>query len=151
MALENNQLRIDHHNQLFDAGQTSYRLGENQFTNISAADFIDYFDQRAIDNDATSGYCSPWSGSIETPDAWDWRKTGEVGPVVNQGAIGSSIPFSVVDSVAGAFAMTEQFTPLSYNQVIDCHTAKGIDDTFNYVVTNGLESAADYGPSTSQW
>ena len=50
-----------------------------------------------------------------------------------QGAIGSSIPYTVVDSVEGSFALfnNQTLTKLSVNQINDCYKPVFIDDTFN--------------------
>ena len=50
-----------------------------------------------------------------------------------QGTVSSSVPYTVVDSVEGSFALfnNQTLTKLSVNQINDCYKPVFLDDTFN--------------------
>ena len=55
------------------------------------------------------------------PSSVDWRKTGAVTKVKDQGSCGSCYAFSAVGAIEGAYYMrTNKSVDLSVEQVVDC-------------------------------
>ena len=110
MSLVTNLARIEQHNQQFDNGSSAYRIGINQFVNLSEPEFtglfelidkpvegfvLDKFLTLFLSNNQKyiscrtffnkDDFCEKWEGEIETPDQFDWRDYNIVSSVVNQG------------------------------------------------------------------
>eukprot|EP00395_MALV-II_sp_L67-2_P000121 gene121-39_t len=92
------------------------------------------------------------------PDSYDWRTTGAVGPVKDQGQCGSCWSFSTIANVEGAYWLTsKKYESLSEQEVIDCDPVDhGCDgglpenaDDFLIDKKEGLERTADY-PYTAE-
>ena len=153
-ASEDLQKRIEEQNTKFFGGQSEYSAGQSDISDLTESDFINHFDTIVLSDEFTSA-CSDWSVTNQKiPSSFDWRKHGIVTPVVNQGLIGSSVPITVTQSIAGSYALQNdlKLTPLSVEQVVDCHnvTNPTLDDTFGYAVKCGLENDDDY-PISNKW
>ena len=59
---------------------------------------------------------------LATPDSYDWRPTGAVSPVRNQGSLGTCWIFSAAQNLEGQLAIKEQKNAswLSVEQVLEC-------------------------------
>jgi len=90
----------------------------------------------------------------KAPTVVDWRQTGGVSHVKDQGQCGSCWSFSSTGAVEGAvFIASNQSLSLSEQQLIDCSTNQGnqgcngglMDDAFQYIITSqGITTEADY-------
>jgi hypothetical protein len=122
----------------------------NQFSDLTSAEFAKL-------------YLSPFKSTRErtfttlpaaTATSVDWRTSGAVTPVKNQGQCGSCWSFSTTGSVEGAWKIAgNTLVSLSEQQLMDCSTAEGnqgcngglMDDAFKYIISNGgLDTEADY-------
>jgi len=145
---------IVHHNIEADLGLHSFRLGVNQFADMTNTEFR-----------AANGYNgelkteSPlpeftFSGVRDLPATVDWRTKGIVTDVKNQGQCGSCWAFSAIASLEGQHAnATGKLVSLSEQELVDCSTAEGnqgcngglMDQAFTYIQKNkGVDTEASY-------
>jgi len=138
------------HNAEYEQGLQTYTVGVNQFSDMTNAEFA-------------ATYFNPYNTTrmmnyVTLPEATaasvDWRTSGAVTPVKNQGQCGSCWSFSTTGAVEGAWKIKgNTLVSLSEQQLMDCSTAEGnqgcngglMDDAFKYIMKNGgLDSEADY-------
>jgi len=151
---QNNTVLIHEHNKLFHAGNSTFRLGENPFADMTAKEFAERY----------NGYkkkkvvSTPSSLSLEDmkdlPGHVDWRSKGYVTDIKNQQQCGSCWAFSATGSMEGAhFKKTGTLVSLSEQNLVDCSDPEGnmgcdgglMDQAFNYTVINkGVDTEASY-------
>jgi len=144
--------KIKHQNALNDAGLSGYRLGVNQFSDLSEEEF-----KKAVGLDRPLKHDMnrkdpPTLDTESVPSSIDWRTHGAVTPVKNQANCGSCWSFGTTGAVEGAvFVATGQLVSLSEKQLVDCSTQNDgcdgglIDWAMEYIVKNGgLDSEEDY-------
>nr|GME14554.1 ervatamin-B-like [Ipomoea batatas] len=137
------------------AGNLSYKLGINQFTDLTNEEFSStmFCDEKASPRPKPSKPASFLNVSLDQiPDHLDWREMGAVTDVKNQGATcgGSGWAFSVVASIEGIIEIrTGQLISLSEQQLIDCDVKnKGCnggnrDEAYQYIIGGGGGVAAE--------
>jgi cathepsin F len=87
-----------------------------------------------------------------SPDSWDWRNHGAVGPVKDQGDCGSCFSFSTVGNLEGLQAIKSgKIVQYSEQQIVDCDTNDGgcdggwMESAFEYIKeAGGIETEQDY-------
>ncbi|XP_014106542.1 PREDICTED: pro-cathepsin H isoform X2 [Pseudopodoces humilis] len=129
-----NKRRIEEHN----AGNHSFQMGLNQFSDLTFAEFKKLYLWSEPQNcSATKGNFLRSSGPY--PDSIDWRKKGNfVTPVKNQGACGSCWTFSTTGCLESAIAIaTGKLLSLAEQQLVDCAQAFN-----NHGCSGGLPSQA---------
>ncbi|KAM6388141.1 pro-cathepsin H isoform 2-T2 [Pluvialis apricaria] len=129
-----NKRQIDQHN----AGNHSFQMGLNQFSDLTFAEFKKLYLWREPQNcSATKGNFLRSSGPY--PDSIDWRKKGNyVTPVKNQGPCGSCWTFSTTGCLESAIAIaTGKLLSLAEQQLVDCAQAFN-----NHGCSGGLPSQA---------
>ncbi|KAH9524481.1 hypothetical protein Btru_054689 [Bulinus truncatus] len=150
---ESNILRIERHNILADRGVHSFRMGENQFTDMTNSEF------KAVVNgfkgsNKTSSHVRFVATQVEVPDTVDWRKEGYVTEVKDQGECGSCWAFSTTGALEGqTFKKTKKLISLSEQNLVDCSQSYGnngcqgglMDNAFKYIKENkGIDTEAAY-------
>jgi C1A family cysteine protease len=147
-----NLAKIQEHNELFEAGEESFRMAANKFADRTVEEFRDLF--TGLRRRSTSERAPEYQPSLkDVPDSVDWRKKGVVTAVKDQGMCGSCWAFSMVGAAesAGAIA-TGKLVSLSEQQVVDCSKnhnlgCNGGDPRDGYddiIKEGGFESEADY-------
>lgn len=130
---------IEKHN----AGNHSWKLGMNQFGDLTQKEFAKRNNQFQSQKNKTS-----IQTNVKKPSCTevDWVKQGAVLPVVNQGPCGSSPYYSATGAVAGRVAISGQpLYDLSIQEVIDCSGSFGNNGCeggmmtfeFEYIMSKG--------------
>lgn len=93
-------------------------------------------------------------------ESLDWVAKGAVTGIKDQGQCGSCWAFSTTGAIEGAEQIkTGNLTSLSEQQLMDCSTSQGnepgcggglMDYGFEYVMSNGIDSEADYNYTAMQ-
>ncbi|XP_028141607.1 procathepsin L [Diabrotica virgifera virgifera] len=148
-----NLQRIQCHNKRFEAGQSSYKLGVTEFTDLTSLEFLAKF--KPIKINASNNESNIQQHTIgDLPDEIDWREKGAVTEVKDQGALGACGAFSVTGAVEGAnLISTGTLISLSEKNLVDCIKTNSCDAdwitrAFEYIENKGIMSEDDY-PATS--
>ncbi|KVH98322.1 low-temperature-induced cysteine proteinase-like [Cynara cardunculus var. scolymus] len=145
---------IDDHN----SGDQTYKLGLNKFADLSNEEYRStYTGAKRIDakrklNNVKSDRYSPRSDDV-LPDFVDWRSSGAVAAVKDQGSCGSCWAFSTIGSVEAINQIvTGELITLSEQELVDCDTSYNegcnggyMDYAFEFIVKNGgIDTDTDY-------
>ncbi|XP_075132322.1 cathepsin K-like [Leptodactylus fuscus] len=151
--------KVQKHNQLADQGLSKYRMAMNKFADMTP-------EERASkkcflsNKKSTSQNYVPAQDYITTPNipkSIDWRDSGCVTPVKNQGLCGSCWAFATVGVFESHHCIkTKELVEFSEQQLVDCD---GVDQgccgglpeyAMAYVSRHGLMKAKDYEYSEKQ-
>jgi C1A family cysteine protease len=106
---------INEHN----AGNHTFTLGLNEFSDMTNEEFVSVMAQRFPDASNEARETVEVLGDV--PNDVDWRSKGIVNPVKNQGQCGSCWAFSATAAVEGFHAQkTGKLLSLSEQQIVDC-------------------------------
>ncbi|XP_053153606.1 procathepsin L-like [Hemicordylus capensis] len=154
---EKNLVMIEYHNQEASLGKHTYRMGMNQFGDLTQEEFTQQMngfhpDLASVPNGKVPVFHE--STTLETPKSLDWREHGYVTPVKNQGRCGSCWAFSATGALEALhFNKTGKLISLSEQNLLDCSWKQGnhgcqgglMDSAFQYVIDNkGINSECTY-------
>ncbi|CAF0974312.1 unnamed protein product [Adineta steineri] len=154
---ENNLKMIEEHNLQVDLGVHTYRLGMNQYGDLTVNEFVQKYsgvkgNMETKNSQVREVLVSNSNASL--PDSVDWRNQNVVEPVKDQGACGSCWAFSAAGAIESAYAIkTSTLVSLSEQQLVDCSRGDGnggcnggfTDDAFVYVINaGGIETESSY-------
>jgi len=138
----------------------NYTMGINQYTDLTSTEFeknvIHSGFMSATESSSLRGKskCSQYSyQQIKVPSSIDWRTSGAVTPVKDQGQCGSCWSFSATGAMEGAWSIsTGNLVSLSEEQLVDCSKRYGnlgcngglMDNAFQYATDNGMCVESDY-------
>jgi len=132
----------------------TFDVGINKFSDLSREEYVAFLKSGG----APSSECYNPDSLDDIDDAiptnLDWRTTGNVAPVSNEGQCGSVSYVNVANQVASVLSISTQIkpVPLSSQQMMDC-VKSGNDDgcsggdpwnLYTYIEEKGLETASSY-------
>ncbi|XP_071693085.1 cysteine proteinase COT44-like [Rutidosis leptorrhynchoides] len=149
---------IDDHN---SSGNRTYTVGLNQFADVTNDEYRSMF--LGTKPDVNRRIAKLQRGEISQryavqsndmlPVNVDWRKSGAVAPIKNQGTCGSCWAFSTVAAVEGINKIvTGDMVSLSEQELVDCDNRYNsgcnggeMDYAFQFIMSNGgIDTEADY-------
>lgn len=123
LIFKDNKELIDKHNERYAAGEESFEMGVNEFTDLQPKEFQELMLSSIVFDDLRSGrdYTFTPSKDVSIPSSIDWRSKGAVTGVKNQKKCGSCWAFSAIGTLEGQhFIKTRQLISLSEQNLVDC-------------------------------
>ncbi|XP_056153887.1 cathepsin S, ortholog 1 [Lampris incognitus] len=153
---EKNLDRVLRHNREASAGQHSFTMGLNHLADMTAEEVNERLNGLKVEDRAHFGnWTTKQSRDLSIPVSVDWRTTGLVSPVKNQGLCGSCWAFSSAGALEGQMKrQTGVLVPLSPQNLLDCSTTDGnhgcrggfISKSYSYIIRNGGIDSDNFYP-----
>lgn len=151
---EKNLNRIRHHNWEASLGVHTYTMGLNHLSDLTKEEMLKYCAPLRFPKDFKMTPTPLPARKEALPDSVDWRKSGLVTSVKDQGDCGSCWAFSTVGALEGLWAKTTgKLVDLSPQNLVDCSGKYGtmgcnggwMHDALQYVTDNqGIDSEESY-------
>lgn len=117
----NTKRTVDAHNEKFEAGEVSYEMGINQFSDLTQEELDMYTGYKKIEKDDEFKRFVTFEPKGVMAEEINWAQKGYVTPVKNQGHCGSCYSFSVTGVIEGQhFKKTGKLMSFSEQQIVDC-------------------------------
>ncbi|PSR87959.1 Cysteine proteinase [Actinidia chinensis var. chinensis] len=146
---------VDEHN----SENRSYKVGLNRFADLTNEEYRSMFLGTKTDSkrrfmkskSASRRYAVQDSDML--PESVDWRESGAVAPIKDQGSCGSCWAFSTVAAVEGVNQIaTGELIQLSEQELVDCDRTYDagcngglMDYAFEFIINNGgIDTEEDY-------
>ncbi|KAK3929872.1 Cathepsin L [Frankliniella fusca] len=152
-VFKENALRIAKHNERFDRGEVTFKVGYNQYADMHTHEITEKMNGYRMGQKKPSNN-TVFKAHLNRPSSEkvDWRSKGFVTPVKDQGGCGACWAFSTTGALEGQhFKKTGKLVSLSEQNLVDCSTANYgcggglMDDAFEYVrVNGGLDTEESY-------
>nr|ABN50361.2 cathepsin L [Fasciola hepatica] len=149
-----NVKHIQEHNLRHDLGLVTYKLGLNQFTDLTFEEFkAKYLIEIPRSSELLSRGIPYKANKLAVPESIDWRDYYYVTEVKNQGQCGSCWAFSTTGAVEGQFRKNERASAsFSEQQLVNCTRDFGnygcgggyVENAYEYLKHNGLETESYY-------
>lgn len=135
----------------------TFKLGLNRFADLTNQEYQKMYlgtrprAARRLSATKSDRYALRDGDSL--PESVDWRQSGAVGPVKDQGSCGSCWAFSTIAAVEGINQIkTGSLISLSEQELVDCDTSYNqgcngglMDYAFEFIINNGgIDSEEDY-------
>jgi len=148
----NNLMAIDQQNQRYDEGKSTFTMGVNQFADLTTQEFSETMNNyKSKPRDPAH---DQHISAQANPTSMDWRTSGCVIEVKDQGQCGSCWAFSAIGSTEFANCnVTKNNVSLSEQNVVDCSWSYGnrgcggglMNSAFEYMIDNkGVETEESY-------
>lgn len=151
--------RVRSHNTKYAAGESSYFLSLNRFSDLTTKEKSVVFGAKKPTRPIEDLSLPPPAPLASIPDSVDWRTQGKVTPIKDQGQCGSCWAFSAVGAMESIQAIANNFTwpqsgdNLGYSEMEvvsctpDCFGCQGgwPRSAYNFIAGNGgIDSEADW-------
>jgi len=161
VIFKQNYLKVVSHNTLLTEKhreEATFSLGMTKFMDQTPREFakthlnLDLTVMDKIKAKTSTNVLKAHMRQGEAPEAYDWRDSGVVSPVKNQGSCGSCWAFSAIGNIESQLALqTKTVVQLSEQELVDCDKGDdqgcngGLMETaFKYLETAGVVSEDDY-------
>lgn len=155
---EANLKLIERHNERYAAGEETFHMGVNQFTDLSSDEFRSLMLTTINTTEFTShiDYFHRPRGSVRIPSSINWREKGAVTGVKNQFSCGSCWAFSAIGTLESQnFIKNRKLIALSEQNLVDCTRGSPYNNygcaggwpvvALNYIKNNGgVNTEASY-------
>ncbi|XP_060653849.1 procathepsin L-like [Drosophila nasuta] len=153
-----NKKLIDRHNKRYSAGEKTYKMGVNKFTDLTSKEFKRLMLTSLNTNHSQEGFDYIYNPSAKDslPKSIDWRSSGAVNPIKDQGRCGSCWAFSAVGSLESHYFIQKgKSVSLSEQNLVDCSRGYPYNNNgcsgglpinaLNYVKDNGgIDTESSY-------
>ncbi|CAG9832879.1 unnamed protein product [Diabrotica balteata] len=151
-VFQSNLKKIEEHNARYKKGEVSYYMGVTKFADLTAKEFMSILNKQL--GTKPKSHATPAQLSDDpVPDSFDWRESGAVLEVKDQGNCGSCWAFSTTGALEAQNYLTNKVTlPLSEQELVDCSRLYGnsgcgggdMEAAFKYIKSKGLSSEEAY-------